>query len=292
MALFKFMIQADTAKELREMVLAAAESYGATVPVKHEGDASLAKKMKEFTEKPAEQNLKDFMDKNPAPGTVSVERAETPMSRAEAAEARINAAFETPVPTPTQGPTDSRGVIWHKDFHSANKSTNKDGSWRSQRGVSKEAIDAYESQFLGKGRSLSTNVATSEPASPQPPQNHIEQPVHAGNPLAQQAAWPSDQPPQSFTQGWAAPTQVAQVAPPPPIQINPAKPSHTLETFRANIPLALADLQRHGKIGNEWMKQVFDYYQVSGVEKIMANPAISEDLFKQMVAQGLINQIG
>ena len=54
---------------------------------------------------------------------------------------------------------DSNGVPWNAEFHATTKGTNNDGTWKKKRGVDKDAVLAYESQFT----SVETPPATTAP---------------------------------------------------------------------------------------------------------------------------------
>lgn len=56
---------------------------------------------------------------------------------------------------------DSRGVPWLEAVHSSNKQKNKNGSWRTRRGVEPEEVKKAEAQFLGY-----VNPTTSPRVSP------------------------------------------------------------------------------------------------------------------------------
>lgn len=291
--MFKFMIQAETAQELKNKILEAAAMYGETVVAPHKGTADLADKMKDYMEKnpppPAmtatetqdrSQDLKDYMDK-PSPEA-------TPMTRIEKAEARIEAAFSPKVEPSTPPSTnfiDSRGVPWHPDFHSAAKSFNKDGSWRGQRGVLKVDIDKYESKYLRASPAKEPEITA-----------EVTSPSQAWSPAQNQPApWNAAPVPQQVQQEVAPPPPVPVAAPAweaaPTPMVQQGKPTHSLQTFKSNIPMVIAELHRQGKVDANWMQSVFAYYNIKGVEHIIHNDQIADDLFKQMISQGLINGV-
>jgi hypothetical protein len=71
---------------------------------------------------------------------------------------------------------DSRGIVWDARIHAANKSTNKDGSWRQRRGLDDESVKAaVEAELVakhGRGDMIPPPLpgpATPLPAPPLPP---------------------------------------------------------------------------------------------------------------------------
>lgn len=49
-------------------------------------------------------------------------------------------------PATASADRDSKGVVWHADFHAGEKQTNADGTWKRKRGADKALATAYEKQ--------------------------------------------------------------------------------------------------------------------------------------------------
>lgn len=62
------------------------------------------------------------------------------------------------------------GIPWSAEFHASTQKQNNDGSWKARKGVDKEALKAYEAQFLNTGSETSdVPPAPSTPATPPAP---------------------------------------------------------------------------------------------------------------------------
>lgn len=61
---------------------------------------------------------------------------------------------------------DDRGVVWHGDFHASTKTKKGDGSWTKRKGVSNDAINAYEAQFLNGAAVAAPAMTVSVPPVP------------------------------------------------------------------------------------------------------------------------------
>jgi hypothetical protein len=67
---------------------------------------------------------------------------------------------------PPETELDKRGVPWSADHHAATKTQKKDGSWKAKKGGDKEALKAYEAQYIG--------TPSAPPAPPAPPADDNE----------------------------------------------------------------------------------------------------------------------
>lgn len=68
--------------------------------------------------------------------------------------------------TGTNGERDSRGVVWHADYHSSSKATNNSGHWQRRRGHDRVAADAYEASFVGNSRTANGPASPTAPSVP------------------------------------------------------------------------------------------------------------------------------
>lgn len=199
---------------------------------------------------------------------------------------QLSAPIPAP-PAPVVMPTssvnstlDSRGVPWDERVHSSSKATNKDGSWRTRRGIEPEQLKKIESELLAGRAGGSTapsrpqhDVAT--PTSPVPPP-----PVVPPTPIVSEiVAQPTPPPPQIHSQ-----------APPIPVPKPVSTTGHTLETFRAQLVPTLAALVESGKLTREYINQLKQYFQVEQIWEV--NESQLSEMFDQFVNAGLIAKVG
>lgn len=203
---------------------------------------------------------------------------------AQATEGIVNATSSTP-PNPTE--VDSRGVAWDHRIHASSKALNKDGSWRTRRGVEESEVARLE-----KKTTLSPSPAPAAPPIPnaRPSVDPVPSPVAAA-PI----------PPVPAAASVAQPTSVAQLAivPPPPsydnVQAPPqvaTKPAHSLETFKANFIPCIGQLVKEGKVDQPGLQQWCDYFQVKQIWDIAKNDAQLAQFFNSFCDAGLITKVG
>lgn len=183
--------------------------------------------------------------------------------------------------------TDSRGLKWDERIHSAERSFNKDGSWRNKRGVDKTLLAQVEAEL--KGSAQQTTVLPL-PTPPPAPQTANDAPVFVAPPspaAIAQVAQPT--PPVQAA-------AVVQQAPPPPTPLPIGTHSHTLETFKENIVHTFAMLVNAGKINQDYIDQLVNYFKgkdpkVDEVFKIARNEACTKELFDLFVRAGFITAV-
>lgn len=227
---------------------------------------------KTLTEKVIEDEASKFMN---APTPFPIPDGLPPVS--------MSAVQPQPVATPSVAPqfpisqglpsrvgnqTDKRGVPWDERIHSSSKAMNADGSWRSRRGIAAEVIDQVEAQ--SKMGTVPTVPAT--PAAPP-----FVAPVLAAVP-----------PPIAQPAPIAAP--VYENIPVPPPQVT--KPAHSLETFKANFIATIAGLVNTGKVTQEYIRQICDYFKVAEIYMVMKDDVKTAELFNTFCEAGLITRIG
>lgn len=177
--------------------------------------------------------------------------------------------------TVTAGELDIKGMPHDLRIHSEKKSKNLDGSWRYKRGVGDADINAVEAQLRG-------GVVS---------QTH--------------AVLPSFPPPPAVT---TAPTFVAPIAPPQaviaPIVVVPVepviipaapqigvKPAHSLHTFKNNLTELLAQFINEGKINQDYVASLCDYFKIKDIWNVLASERQCVELFDVFVKAGFVTRI-
>lgn len=152
----QIQITLDTSRpeDLTELEALTAQLIGN--PIAHMGTIDLKYELAKVTPDPVAAVAPDAQ--------VSTTAAETP-------DPVPPVAPDTPDPVPPSAPVipvapaagalvDERGVPWNADFHAKTQTKKQDGSWKSMRGVDKEALAAYEAPYLA--------LASTEPTVVEP----------------------------------------------------------------------------------------------------------------------------
>lgn len=175
-----------------------------------------------------------------------------------------------PVPAPSLVRTpvsyDSRGMIWDARIHSATKATNKDGSWRTRRGVEPLVVSKIESELMAQAGQTKAPTPQVDvlPAVP-----HVVQPAPV-----------------------VVPTPTVQVVATPPPMPSPGvqTSAHSLETFKANLVPTLARMVADGKLTQEYINSLKTYF---GVDQIwLVNDQQLNEMFENFVNAGLVSKVG
>lgn len=215
------------------------------------------------------------------------------------------------------GVLDSRGLPWDERIHASSQGTNKDGSWRYRRGVEQAQIDQVEAELRG---SVPAQPAAPMPppvtASPVPPpvplmpnvpampvhpvmppmvtaspvipgpsvlqQPHVAPPV---SPLGNVQAPPASPAPAADVIPMVAPTApstVTSVPPMPPTMLA----AHTPETFKANLVSILANLVKEGRLTQEYIRSLQNYFKVDNIWQVSDEQAV--EMFNDFVKYNLI----
>jgi hypothetical protein len=168
---------------------------------------------------------------------------------------------------------DAEGIPWDKRIHSSSKAKVKNGTWKIARGVSDEQANPIKAE-------LKARVA-SAPAAAKAHNDSVVQNLH-------------QLPPQ---QTYQAPQQVLTPAAQPvqqPVYQAPAIPKmtsgHTLETFKNNFALVIANLITEGKLTQDYVNQLNQYFQIQQIWQ--ANAEQIEICFNQFTQAGLIQRVG
>lgn len=194
---------------------------------------------------------------------------------------QLSAPIPVP-PAPVVMPTssvnstlDSRGVPWDERVHSSSKATNKDGSWRTRRGIEPAQLAKIEAELLAGRPAVST---ASSQTTHQDPAPFVAPPVpQVVPPTPEIVAQPTPPPPQA--------TQLPPMPPPKLVSVS----GHTLETFRAQLVPTLAGLVNQGKLTNEYIQSLKSYFKVEQIWEV--NEQQLAEMYKQFCDAGLIAQV-
>ncbi len=185
---------------------------------------------------------------------------------------------------------DSRGFPWDERIHSAGANQkNKNGTWRSRRGVEPSYVVQIEHELLQRMKNEYQEVASPAPLQPvpmvqpavvaTPPPLAIVPPVMASPVIPQMAAQPAP----------LAQVQVP-VAVPPPLPPQQVTLAHTKDTFRAQLIPTLAELTKIGKLTPEYINALKTHFGVDEIWKL--SPEQTEVMFDNFVQHGLIQRVG
>jgi hypothetical protein len=201
-------------------------------------------------------------------------------------------------PSATTSATDSvnkQDLPWDERIHAVTQAKNKDGSWRYKRGVEPETIKSVEEELkqrlvqsgkTTKNQQLSMDtvaepIATPPQVAPAPiPVPFQPEPVAAPVSVPHVVAVPPTL--QMVPPFVAAPVPVSQSLPPP----MPGQPlAHSLATFKANLVQTLARLVSEGKLTQEYLQQLKNYF---GVENIWQ---VNDEQLKQLFEEFALSQL-
>lgn len=164
----------------------------------------------------------------------------------------------TVVENDVPGALDTEGLPWDKRIHASSKAFNKDGTWRTRRNLDETIHNAVRAELLAKrgGQVSPKVVAESNFQAP------VQQPV-ATTPVAQVPTAP------------ALPTMNS---------------GHTLETFKSNFPVIVANLITEQKLTHDYVNQLKGHFGVAEVWQMTDEH--KGILFTDWVKHGLIQQVG
>ncbi len=197
--------------------------------------------------------------------------------------------------TTASGDVDSRGVPYDERIHAVTRGVNKDGSWRTRRGVEPSLVKRIESESQTTVAPRASGPAPQNVVAPQPglPPSPPPPPAVALPPPPAPVAAPAP-----FLVIYAPPpvapvVHPVAVAPPPvvasPASIAPQTNVHSLETFKANLVATLANLVRDGKLTQEYVNSLKSYFQVDQIWNV--NDTQLSEMFEQFVSHGLIVRV-
>lgn len=228
--------------------------------------------------KSVEEALRDLEGKV-SKGTVKVERVVDEDLHAHGNEADddmidvpspfAQTAPELSTSTVVDNELDAEGIPWDKRIHSSSRAKVKNGSWKIARGVTDEQAAPIKAELRARvaGQRGIATPAQLVPPSYTPPAL-VEVPVVQAPVVA---------PP------------VVQAAPPMPM-MNMGLSGHTLDTFRKDFGLVIANLISVGKINQDYVNQLCAFFKVAEIWQ--ANAEQQAMVFEQLVSYGFIQKAG
>lgn len=174
---------------------------------------------------------------------------------------------------------DSAGFPWDDRIHSTGESKNKDGTWRTRRGVDPELVKQIQAQFRGVAYVPPAPVAVAQPAATLPvfadvPKDKVQDPVSK--------EW--EYKPLTAPVPAAAAPSVAVPTPPNTV-------AYSYQSFKDNFFSAMTQLINLGKINQPYVQQLTEYYQLKQIWDITKNEVQCQNLFNNFVATGLIHEV-
>ena len=215
-------------------------------------------------------------------------------------------------PTTSHTETDSRGFPWDERIHASSKALNKDGSWRTKRGVDEKFLGDVEFELRSRPQKpvsqpvplpvapytsppvqTAPNVMPAQtPVVPALPPAHFQQPIVNMLPPVAPQALPLTPGPVYAPPAQAQPAPVQASYDPVPQPQAGTKPAHTIDTFKANIIPTFVTLIQQGVIKQPYIEQLKEYFQVKEIWDVQNEPAKLQELFDTFVTAGIVTRIG
>jgi len=150
---------------------------------------------------------------------------------------------------------DSEGLPWVKSIHASSRAKIADGTWRIKRGVDDATANAIKQLLREK-----INTIKPEQVVPNM-ETRVPEVVENVTPIVQ------------------------------PVMIPPTLSNgHTLDTFKQNFPMVLADLINRKIISQEYIETLKNYFGV--LEIWQATDIQKEELFNSFVSYNFIQKVG
>ncbi len=171
---------------------------------------------------------------------------------------------------------DSNGIPWDPRIHAVTQGVNKDGSWRTRRGVENSEIKRIEAELLNAVKAQ--RGGTTAPAAMIPPIPQVAPPPP-----------PFIAPPLVFVPPVHTPPPAPVVSASPVSIAPPNLSAHNLETFKTNLVATLAKLVQDGKLTQDYVQSLKDYFQVDQIWN--CTDAQLSEMFDQFVNAGLLVRV-
>lgn len=172
-----------------------------------------------------------------------------------------------PKDTVVDNEVDSEGLPWDSRIHASSKNKVTNGTWRTRRNVDENLVYQVKQELRARVASAQVPMAEMPPV--------IVTPVAQPEPTLIEA-------PPVIASAAQAPT------PAPLPQMNHS--GHTLDTFKTNFPLILANLITEKKIDQNYVNTLKEYFGVT--EIWMVNDEQKAMMFDQFVNYGFVQRIG
>jgi hypothetical protein len=171
--------------------------------------------------------------------------------------------YVPPSKRPEKPDLDSTGMPWDERIHAVTMAKNKDGTFRTRRGVEPAYVKQIEAELMGK---TAPGLRIIQPMFNQPPPPALVPP----------------------------PVAAPYVPPAPPMSVPIPPPqnlaAHTLETFKVNIVATLAQLVKDGKLTQEYIDSLIKYFHVDYIWNVTDQQMA--EMFDQFCNAGLLTKVG
>lgn len=254
--MFKLLIVGETAQDFRSKFMSVYNEF-----FREEAEQPLPKIQVEIPATIQEISRKLEAEDDEVPAMIQPPSLAT----VEAAQEAVHA----PVAQVASGELDVRGLPWDKRIHAKTRTKNKDGSWKNLRGVDKDLLSQIEAE-------LASTTRTQQPVQ-----------VAAPPPVFQEAPTQTELP--SVPElPLAAPIAPAAPVLPVPAAIPVPQSGHTLETFKDQMIIVIANLVEEGKLTQEYVNQLKGHF---GVDDLWAlSDDQKEEMFNSFASHGLIQR--
>lgn len=165
----------------------------------------------------------------------------------------------------TSGELDSEGIPWIEGIHSSSKAKVKNGTYKIARGVDDATANAAKAKYRASAPVQAAPVY-------QAPVQHVQH-INLNTPPVVT---------------YQAPVQQAPVVAPPIPQMQQS--GHTLESFKGNFAMTLAQLITNGKLTQDWVNSLKAHFGVAEIWQ--ANEAQVAQVFDQLVQHGIVQRVG
>lgn len=182
-----------------------------------------------------------------------------------------------PVDTPTLATAngtelDAEGLPWDKRINTDSKTKVKAGTWKNKRGLDPAYVQQVKAELL-QAKHLEANPVAI-PAAPITPAT----PAVAIVPEVTQPVAPVVE---------APPAAVAPMAPPVAPVINGG---HTLESFKANMPMVIGTLITDGKLTQDYVNSLKAHFGVTEIWNVTEEQ--KAEMFETFAAHSIIVKVG
>jgi hypothetical protein len=168
--------------------------------------------------------------------------------------------FEAPITAPTvPGEVDAENIPWDGRIHASSRALTKDGTWRTRRNLDDATYKTIKNELLA-------NRGT------------VAQPVYTA---------PVYEAPAIVTPPVVAPPVVTPPTIAMPMMNNGG---HTVDSFRANFAMIIATLVTEGKVTQEYLNQLKDYFKTT--EIWMLNDEQKAQVFEAFIGYGFVKKVG
>jgi len=225
------------------------------------------------------------MEENVTAPTMHLEEGEEEVPSLYTAHPSEVAAPVAMVNTNVEGELDAEGIPWDKRIHASSKGKVAKGTWRTKRGIDVAVLAQVKAELLQNIHIAANPVAI--PAAPITPATPavaapVLAPVAVVEPLTMAPQIPAG-PPAQVTIPAAV---VAPIAPPMAVPAG----GHTLESFKANMPMVIGTLITEGKLTQDYVNTLMNHFGVTEIWNV--TDAQKAEMFDTFVAHSIVVKVG